>query len=616
MGGPSSPHPFPAISDYGFLSDCRSSALVAADGSVEWLCWPRFDSPSIFARILDRERGGHFTIRPTGEYRARRQYLSDSNVLRTTFEAPGGTVEIDDWLHTGSRQALCRLIAGVRGEVELEAICDARPGYGRGAPPAWQSRFGFLVAELEDGHELFLDGFDAAWTGEAVPGAPTQRFIVSSGEHRGFCLGFERPGPTDLFSASRRALEFWNRWASSLRLPAGPHKEAVLRSALVLKGLQYAPTGAIVAAATTSLPEVIGGERNFDYRFSWLRDAAFTLHALDLLGRRDEAESYFDWLRLIAVRSGAEDLQILYGVGGEAKLPEAELDHLGGYRGSRPVRIGNAAAKQTQHDTLGELADAIWLHHRRDRRPLNPHRWLLVRSLARRAAADWRTPDEGMWEVRGRPRHFVSSKVMCWVALDRALRLARSAPHQLVDREETAHWEREREAIHAEVLERGYDERIGAFTQSYGSESLDASNLLMARLGFISPSDERFRSTVMRTRERLMRNGLLLRYDHGSDDGFAGEEGTFTICTLWLVLALLEIGETDEAREIFERVLSHSSDLGLFSEELAPDGEQLGNYPQAFTHIALIVCAFALERAQAYPLHAQALQAVAEAEAR
>ena len=600
---------FPAISDYGFLSDCRSAALVSRAGSVEWLCWPRFDSPSLFARILDRERGGHFTIRPTAPYRVRRNYLAESHVLRTTFETATGVVSVDDWLHTGSRQALCRLIHGERGQVELEAACEVRPGYGRCAPPTWRPRFGFLATELDDGTELYLDGFDSAWLPDEEELQPRQTFTVREGEHRGFCLGLNRPGPTDLFSAERRALDFWRGWALTLKLPAGPHKEVVLRSALTLKGLQYAPTGAIVAAATTSLPEVIGGERNFDYRFSWLRDAVFTLHAFDLVGRRDEAESYFDWLRMIAVRSGVEDLQILYGVGGESDAPEKVLEHLSGYRGSRPVRIGNAAAKQIQHDTLGELADAIWQHHRRDRRPLNPHRWLVVRALARRAAGQWREPDEGIWEVRSQRRHFVFSKVMCWVCLDRALRLARLAPRQLVAEAELEAWRREKEAIRAEVLERGWDEELGAFTQYYGSGSVDAANLLLARLCFVSASDERFRSTVERTRERLSRGGLLLRYEPGSDDGFAGEEGTFTICTLWLVLALVEIGEVAEARKLFERVLSHASDLGLFSEELSPSGEQLGNFPQAFTHIALIVCAFLLERAQAYPLHAQALKA-------
>lgn len=591
----------PPISDYGFLSDCRSAALVSSEGSVEWLCWPRFDSPAIFARLLDRKRGGHFTICPTATFTVRRHYLAETNVLRTIFTTASGTVTLDDWMHAGSRQALCRLLSCTAGTVELEAVCDARPDYARGRC-FWQPRFGFLAGELEPGVEVFLDGFSSAWSDMSVlDDRPIERFTLNSGESHGFSLGFERPAPSDLLSSQKRTLDFWHGFSSSLELPDGPWAEAVVRSALTLKGLQYAPTGAIVAAATTSLPEQIGGERNFDYRYSWLRDAVFTLHALEQVGRRDEAESYFDWLRLIAVRSGSEQLQILYGVGGESELPETTLDHLAGYRDSAPVRIGNAAANQRQLDTLGELADAIWLHHRRDERPLNPHRWMLVRALADRAATEWHEPDEGIWEVRGSKRHFTYSKVMCWVALDRALRLHPRAPKQLGSEDLCDRWRSQRQAIYEDVIANGYDAELGAFTQSYGSGTLDASNLLLARVGFIAADDPRFRSTVRQTEQRLLRDGLLLRYEADlTDDGFAGDEGSFTLCTLWLVLALLEIGSIERARELFEHVVSHSSDLGLFSEELGADGTQLGNFPQGFTHIALIVCAFALERAGAY----------------
>jgi GH15 family glucan-1,4-alpha-glucosidase len=577
---------YAAISDYGFLSDCRSSALVSSDGAIDWLCWPRFDSPALFAAILDAQDGGTWRIRPVGEFTVTRRYLRDTNVVQTTFSTATGAVRLTDWLHRGARHALCRRLEGLHGEVEMELVCDPRPDFNSHGPVRWESRLGWLVVSLPTGERLVADGI----TGTC------ERRIVRGGETHDFSLSLNRPGPSDLASSLVRTVEFWTEWADGLHLPA-EHGDLVKRSALVLKGLQYQPTGAIVAAPTTSLPECIGGTRNWDYRYSWLRDATLTLQALAQVNKDDEAQSWLDWLKMITLVSGVEELQIMYGISGESELPERILEHLDGHRGSKPVRVGNGAATQRQIDTYGELADAIWMVRRRADERLNQHRWRLLKALAQRAAREWRDPDEGIWEVRGEPRHFVYSKVMCWVAIDRAIRVAEldgfDAP--------LAEWRRAREEIREQVLARGYDPALGAFTQSYGSGSLDASNLVLASVGFIDARDPRFVGTVRATGRDLERGGLIDRYRvEDTDDGFGGqEEGTFSICSFWYASALIEIGDLAGAREIFQRVCGCANDLGLLAEELTPDGEQLGNFPQAFTHIALINCAFALADATA-----------------
>jgi GH15 family glucan-1,4-alpha-glucosidase len=573
------------ISDYGFLSDCRSAALVACDGAVDWLCWPRFDSPAIFARILDERCGGTFRLAPVADATVSRRYVERTHVLETTFHTPHGAVRVEDWLHTGPQQALCRVATCLSGAVELEALCDPRPDFGREAAVHWERRLSWLSATLASGDRLVLDGL----------AAPRERFTLRAGERRAITLGWNRPGPGDAVAARDEAIAHWRGWAEDLVVPT-VGGEAVLRSALVLKGLQYEPTGAIVAAATTSLPEELGGARNWDYRFSWLRDSAFTLHALRAVGKAAEAASWFDYLAAIAFDADTLDLQVLYGVGGERTADEVELETLNGYRGSAPVRVGNGAATQRQLDVYGEVCDALLLHRLATRTPLPDGQWALVRSLADRAAAEWRSPDRGIWEVRGAERHFVHSKVWCWVALDRALKLARidgraDAP--------VAHWHAERAAVRADVFAHGWDARLGAFTQSYGSQSLDASNLLLAQVGFIGMRDPRFVSTVLAIARELGHGPFVDRYRvDETDDGVAGGEGTFTICSLWLVLALTQIGALTEAYERFEQVLACANDVGLLSEQLTPAGEQLGNFPQAFTHLAIVVCAFALERAQ------------------
>jgi GH15 family glucan-1,4-alpha-glucosidase len=573
------------IGDYGFLSDCRSAALVASDGSIDWLCWPRFDSPSVFAKILDAEEGGAFAVTPTSPYTVERSYVPRTNVLQTTFYTASGAVRLSDWLHTGARQALCRLVECLEGEVELALVCDPRPSYGLADAADWSERLGYLVCQTGGGNQLILDGMQASH----------ETVTLAAGERKLISLGWNRPGPSDLFAARERATRFWQDWAADLAVPDGVSAEIaahVERSALALKGLQYEPSGAFVAAATTSLPEEIGGGRNWDYRYSWLRDSTFTLYALRAVGKVDEAQSWLDWVNTIAFAEDSLDLQIVYGIDGSPDLPEAELSHLAGHRGSRPVRVGNGAAEQRQLDVYGELADSIWLARCKSGTPLHRTRWELVKRLAERTIAEWRLPDEGIWEVRGGARHFVYSKVMCWVALDRALRLARKDGYTDAPLER---WRAERDAIKADVLAHGYDEQLGAFTQSYGSGTLDAANLLLAQVGFVSRRDRRFVSTVRAVQRDLTRNGLVDRYrDEATDDGCDHGEGTFTICTFWLCLALQQIGARADALALFEQTLAHANDLGLLSEELSPDGEQLGNFPQAFTHIALIVCAFAL----------------------
>jgi GH15 family glucan-1,4-alpha-glucosidase len=577
-----------SIAQYGFLSDCRSAALVARNGSIDWLCWPRFDSPSVFAGVLDPDRGGTFAITPAGPYSVKRRYAPRTNVLQTTFHTATGVVRLHDWLHIGARQALCRIVECLEGSVELTLVCDPHPDYGAVERPRWERRLDYLVLPVGDGDRLILDGLSSS----------RETITLTGGEARGISLGWNRPGPSDLFAALKRAIRFWHDWTADLVLPDGISGDVaahVERAALTLKGLQYQPSGAFVAAPTTSLPETIGGERNWDYRYSWLRDSAFTLFALRALGKTEEAQSWLDWIDAIAFDQGRHDLQIMYAIDGSADVPEVELAHLAGHFESRPVRIGNGAAKQRQLDVPGALADAIWLARLDANRPLPRHRWNLIECLADRTAAEWRLPDEGIWEVRGKAQHFVYSKVMCWVTLDRALRLARvddriGAPTRL--------WRATRDAIKAEILEQGYDARLGAFTQAYRSGTLDGATLLLAQVGFISARDPRFVSTVRAVERHLCRDGQVFRYRAElTDDGFASGEGTFTMCTFWLCLALHQIGAREEALALFHRALDRANDLGLLSEQLSVEGQQLGNFPQAFTHIAIIACATAFSRA-------------------
>jgi GH15 family glucan-1,4-alpha-glucosidase len=586
---------FPPIADLAFLADGETAALIARDGTVEWLCLPRIDSASVFGALLDRG-AGRWSLRPTDPAAtATRRYHPGSLVLETTWTAATGRVAVIDALicsRYGAGRALVRWVYGLSGEVELESVVDVAGAYGR-ERPAW----GFTgdedawTAELTDGTSLTLTGH--AWPD--TPPAP-HRFRVADADARALVLGW---GGTDAVPrtapAALTAIDTtdttWSDWLRGGRVPAGPWKSLLERSALVLRGLTYAPTGLPVAAATTSLPETPGGERNWDYRYTWLRDGTYTLAALQDLGFRAEARRFIAFLAEQHARG--VPLQLMFRVGGELDLPEEALDHLSGYDGARPVRIGNGAAGQAQHDMWGALLDLVW----RDVAvggTLDDATWALCVPQVEAAIAAWRLPDRGIWEVRGEPRHFTSSKLYGWVALDRGARLARvRGEDALADA-----WGAEAAEIRADLEANGVDGR-GVFTQSYGVTALDASVLLIPLLGFLPPDDPRVRATVLAVADELTENGLVLRYrTETADDGLAGEEGSFMICSFWLVQALVRIGERERAVAMFERLASFASPLGLFAEEVdLATGAHLGNTPQAFSHLAFIGAALDLSRA-------------------
>jgi GH15 family glucan-1,4-alpha-glucosidase len=586
---------FPPIADLAFLADGETAALIARDGTVEWLCLPRIDSASVFGALLDRG-AGRWSLRPTDPAAtATRRYHPGSLVPETTWTAATGRVAVIDALicsRYGAGRALVRWVYGLSGEVELESVVDVAGAYGR-ERPAW----GFTgdedawTAELTDGTSLTLTGH--AWPD--TPPAP-HRFRVADADARALVLGW---GGTDAVPrtapAALTAIDTtdttWSDWLRGGRVPAGPWKSLLERSALVLRGLTYAPTGLPVAAATTSLPETPGGERNWDYRYTWLRDGTYTLAALQDLGFRAEARRFIAFLAEQHARG--VPLQLMFRVGGELDLPEEALDHLSGYDGARPVRIGNGAAGQAQHDMWGALLDLVW----RDVAvggTLDDATWALCVPQVEAAIAAWRLPDRGIWEVRGEPRHFTSSKLYGWVALDRGARLARvRGEDALADA-----WGAEAAEIRADLEANGVDGR-GVFTQSYGVTALDASVLLIPLLGFLPPDDPRVRATVLAVADELTENGLVLRYrTETADDGLAGEEGSFMICSFWLVQALVRIGERERAVAMFERLASFASPLGLFAEEVdLATGAHLGNTPQAFSHLAFIGAALDLSRA-------------------
>jgi alpha,alpha-trehalase len=612
------------ISDYALIGDCHSAALIARDGSVEWFCPGRFDAPAVFCRLLDVNKGGYFRTAPTGAFSVERRYRGPTNVLETTFSVQGGRVRATDLMpihqrassrqgyDVGATHRLLRLLEGLEGDVELglefkptfdyaRARTEIEPRDGGGAIGRAGSRYLTLACA---GVQLEADG----------RGGLSGRLRLRAGEQRWVVLTHaEDPDraeeallPVRCEEQFARTIRYWEGWAEHCTY-RGPYRDQVLRSALVLKLLTYEPTGAVVAAPTTSLPENVGGERNWDYRYTWLRDSSLILYALLTIGYGDEAADYIHWLEQTIGSDPTRKPQIMYGIDGEWKLPEQLLDHLEGYRGSRPVRIGNAAANQRQLDIFGEVARAAALHYRHgsndphegqtadgSRRRQHPSHegWDLLRELIERAAEHWDESGSGIWEVRGGPQPFLYGKLMCWAALDSGVRLARD--HGLeapVDR-----WERTREQIRQAILERGYDAHLGAFTQAFGSSTLDASALVIPRIGFLPPTDPRFRSTVEQIRRHLTRDGLVYRYR--TEDGLAGGEGTFTLCTFWLVDALALGGRLEEAHELFQRTVGYANDLGLLAEEIDPDNsEQLGNFPQGFSHLALIGAAVNLAKA-------------------
>jgi alpha,alpha-trehalase len=593
---------FPPIGSYGFLSDCHTSALVSYAGAVEWLCLPRFDSPSAFGALLGRD-AGHFGLAPRGVVvPISRRYEPGTLVIETTWVTETGWVVVHDaltigeWVPDGdgrsrprteheSDRSLLRTMTCIDGEVHMEMECVPRFAYGAEAADWVAGGVGEASATGGDGTGLLLTGdMEVSLDGGAARGSLHLREDES-----GFCAvtwGDGDPGgPRSAPEALERldsTEEFWRSWLRGGDFPDHTWRIHLQRSALVLKGLTYTPTGAIVAAPTTSLPETPGGERNWDYRFSWIRDSTFSLWALHTLGFDQEARDFMHFV--LSVCREDPNLQIMYGIGGEKQLDEQTLDHLEGYGGARPVRIGNGAFDQSQHDVWGALLDSIYLHEKALKGSEDPADRALIREMVETAIAAWPKPDQGIWESRGEPRHYVSSKLMIWVAVDRGARLARSVGlDELADA-----WQRTADEIHEEILTRGC--RDGVFRQHYETDALDASTLLIPLVRFLPPDDERVHKTVEAIADGLTEHGLVLRYRvDETDDGLSGEEGTFLICSFWLVSALSEIGEQIRAHDLCERLLESSGWLDLFAEELDPkSGRHLGNFPQAFTHLALI----------------------------
>ncbi|HUO70030.1 MAG TPA: glycoside hydrolase family 15 protein [Solirubrobacteraceae bacterium] len=598
---------FPPIADYAFLSDCETTALVAPNGNVEWLCLPRMDSPSVFGSILDRDAGS-FRISPADvNVPAARRYIPGTMVLETSWETRMGWVIVRDalsigpWHHQTERSrshkrsptdhdadhVMLRLIECVQGSVEVKLECEPAFDYG-GLSADWSyagDGYNEALARSE-GMELELRLVTDLRLGFEGPRARA-RTTLHEGDVAFVALGWsEHAPPSSQKEAAEwlaRTARFWQEWLKHGNFPDHPWRQYLQRSALTLKGLTYAPSGAMIAAATTSLPETPGGDRNWDYRYSWIRDSTFMLWALYTLGFDEEANDFFYFVADV-VEAEEGQLQVMYGIGGESKLQEQELEHLSGYEQARPVRIGNGAYNQRQHDVWGAVLDSIYLHTR-SRDQLPDRLWPIIKRQVDAALAHWREPDRGIWEVRGEPKHFTSSKVMCWVAADRGARLA-----QIRADERTAErWEAAAAEIHADICANAVDER-GVFVQHYDTAALDASVLLMPLVRFLPPDDDRIRDTVRAVADELTEEGLVLRYRvDETDDGFSGEEGTFTICSFWLVSALVEIGEPARARGLCEKLLSHASPLALYAEEIDPiTGRHLGNFPQAFTHLALI----------------------------
>ncbi|MGX5187846.1 glycoside hydrolase family 15 protein [Streptomyces avermitilis] len=584
-----------SIEDYALIGDQQSAALVARDGSIDWLCLPRFDSPACFAALLGDEHNGKWRIAPKGAGPCtRRAYRTDSLVLDSEWDTPEGTLRVTDLMpQRDSAPDLVRIVEGLCGRVTVRSAIRLRFDYGSIVP--WMRR--------AEGHRVAVAGPDAVWL-RSEPAVRTwgedfcthSEFTVGEGEKVAFVLTWHpshqpRPPLVDPYESLHGSLAQWREWVSQCRYD-GPFRDAVVRSLITLKALTYAPTGGIVAAPTTSLPEQLGGIRNWDYRYCWLRDSTLTLDALLSAGYHEEAADWRDWL-LRAVAGDPADLQIMYGLSGERRLPEFELPWLPGFGDSVPVRIGNDAAKQLQLDVYGEVIDSLSLA-RCSGLPAKPHMWQVQRALMDFLCSAWRQPDEGLWEVRGGRRHFVYSKVMAWVAADRAVRTLENEPQLGGD---LAGWRAMRDEVHREVCERGYDAERNTFTQFYGSRGLDASLLLIPRVGFLPPHDPRVIGTVDAVREELGRDGFVRRYsaDVAEVDGLPGDEGTFLVCSFWLADALHRLGRTVEARALFERLVGLCNDVGLLAEEYDPASDRfLGNFPQAFSHLGLVSTALAL----------------------
>jgi GH15 family glucan-1,4-alpha-glucosidase len=602
------PSPFPPIADYAFLSNCHTGALVAPDGAIDWLCVPRFDAPSVFASLLDRE-AGFFRFGPFGiTHPTARVYEPGTNVLVTTWKTPSGWIVVRDALTMGpwdhedqvtphtrppadddADHMLVRTVECLDGRVEIELVCEPVFDYGRTVAEWALVDGGRHAADANGAGQAFRLQSDLAL---GIEGSRVRaRHVLEPGE-RAYCAltwaeGLAAPKDADEAEARMAAtVRFWRAWLGQARIPDHRFRHPIQRSALAIKGLTYMPTGATVAALTTSLPETPGGERNWDYRYTWMRDTTFTLQALHWLNLDWEADEF---MQFVADVEATEDgsLQIMYGIDGRRDLTESTLDHLSGYAGARPVRIGNGAFDQRQNDVFGAVLDSILLHSRRSQR-LPRRLWPIVETQAECATRVWREPDQGIWEARGAPQHYVSSKLMCWVALDRASKLAEIRG----DAERAPAWHATAEEIRADILEHGVSER-GVLRQHYATDSLDASTLLAALFGFLPGTDERLRASVLAVADELTENGFVLRYrTDETDDGLSGKEGTFLICSFWMVSALAVIGEAQRARDLMERLLRIASPLGLYAEEFETEtARHLGNFPQAFSHLALIEAA-------------------------
>jgi GH15 family glucan-1,4-alpha-glucosidase len=605
--------PYQPIENYGLIGNMRTTALVGMNGSIDWFCYPHFDSPSVFGAILDHVKGGQFTIAPVSDgVKSKQYYWPDTNVLVTRFHTPSGIGRVIDFMPVGFRASDCirhgliRRVETLRGSMTFRLECRPAFNYGRDS---------HTLTLTQDGAHFHSPALTLR-LGATIPLTQEDNMIVTEftlqeGEEIDCCLQEIQTGQPSSASCPegqaeelfKHTVDFWRRWLSKCTY-TGRWREMVYRSALVLKLLTFQPTGAIVAAPTCSLPEGVGGVRNWDYRYTWIRDAAFTLYGLLRIGFTEEASAFMHWLEARCHELNPDgSLQLMYGIDGRHQLTEEILDHLEGYRGSRPVRIGNGAYHQLQLDIYGELLDSVYLYNKYGT-PISYDLWKHLRRMINWVCDNWHRTDEGIWEVRGGQQHFVYSKLMCWVALDRGVRLAdkRSFPS---DRDR---WLKTRDAIYEEIMAKGWDPQQKAFVQRYGSTTLDAANLMMPLVFFVSPTDPRMLKTldaINRKPEQggLVSNGLVYRYNlTETHDGLDGEEGTFNLCTFWLVETMTRAGQGDrerleDARLIFEQMLGYANHLGLYAEETGHHGEALGNFPQAFTHLALISAAFNLDRA-------------------
>jgi GH15 family glucan-1,4-alpha-glucosidase len=588
------------IADYGVIGDLRTVALVGVDGSIDWCCFPRFDGPSLFGALLDCERGGRFRVGVPGAERGRQRYVPRTGVLQTEFTPPGGAAVVTDFMPIAAAGPTALQASEIHRHVvctdgSVEVVVTLQPGfdYAASSTVIYKRRHGLLATDGIDEAVALATSEGLDW--RFADGVAQAHHRLSAGDSLALVLRYDEDDvrPVEHYlteDALAGTVSYWRSWAARLRY-RGAHSEVVERSAITLKLLCYARSGATVAAATTSLPEVMGGERNWDYRFTWLRDTCFTLYAFHVLGHHEEADHFMRFVKRVCRHKGRPHLQIMYGIDGRRELPESELGHLDGYRGSRPVRVGNAAADQLQLDVYGEVLETAYLWARSFE--VTEGTWQALRELVDWVAEHWRREDSGIWEHRHDLRHHVYSKVMCWVALDRGVKLATA--HGLEG--DVARWRIEADACRAEVLAQGYSEELGTFVSAYGASDLDAAALVIPMVGFLHRSDPRVRSTVRAVAQDLTTPDGLLVYRYRSPDGLRGEEGAFSICTFWLAQALAMVGDYDSGLRIFEEMLSRANHVGLYSEEIDPaTGEFLGNFPQGLTHIALINCAHVLAR--------------------